>query len=320
MNETPNSFFPAGTIGSMPPDPLKPMANRHLRTLIIKLFVGPFGIRAGWRLLIFLAIVIALIAGATFMAHATKRTASPLENEVVPFLIALFSGWVMSQIEHRRIADYGLPLRGSCGSRLGQGIVFGFLAMTMLLLSMRFAGVFSFGAIGLHGLEAWKDGAMWAVVFVFVGLFEEYFFRGYPLFTLATGIKFWPSAILLSAFFGFLHHSNPNESWVGAFEAGATGLLFCFMLRRTGDLWIPIGFHAGWDWAESYFYGVPDSGFPSQAHLLNPRISGPDWLTGGSTGPEGSWLSIALLVILWMICLVWLRGKRFPNPGAIRSS
>jgi membrane protease YdiL (CAAX protease family) len=183
---------------------------------------------------------------------------------------------------------------------------------------MRLAGVFSFGAIGLHGFEAWKDAMVWGAVFLFVGFFEEFFFRGYPLFTLTTGMTFWPSAILLSALFGLLHHSNPNESWVGALEAGTTGLLFCFMLRRTGNLWMPIGFHAAWDWGETYFYGVPNSGYAFKGRLFNPTFSGPDWLTGGSAGPEGSWLCIALLVILWIISSLWLRANKYPNLDAIR--
>jgi len=168
---------------------------------------------------------------------------------------------------------------------------------------------------GHHGF-AGQYAALWGLVFLFVGFFEEFFFRGYPLFTLTTGITFWPSAILLSAFFGFIHHSTPGESWVGAVEAGATGLLFCFVLRRTGDLWMPIGFHAAWDWGEAYFYGVPDSGLAAKGHLFNPAFSGPAWLTGGSVGPEGSWLCIALLVILWIIFALWLREKKYPNPDA----
>lgn len=286
----------------------------RLARFVRECFIGPAGIRAAWRPAIFLAIIIALIAGATVTARTSGRVASPLENEVVPFLIVLFASWVMSRIERRRIADYGLPLRRAFRTRFWQGTGIGFAAITVLLASMRLAGVFSFGTIGLHGFELWKDAMVWGMIFLFVGFFEEFFFRGYPLFTLTTGMRFWPSAILLSALFGLLHHSNPNESWVGAFGAGATGLLCCLMLRRTGDLWMPIGFHAAWDWGQTYFYGVPDSGYPARGHLLNPTFSGPDWITGGSTGPEGSWLSIALLVILWIVFSLWLREKKYPNP------
>lgn len=237
------------------------------------------------------------------------------QNELVAFLVLLFASWLMSRIEHRRIADYGLPLRGASRTRFWQGVVIGFAAMTVLLVSMRLAGVFRFGTIGLRGVEVYEYAALWGLVFLFVGLFEEFFFRGYALFTLTTGLTFWPSAILLSSFFGWIHRGNPGESWMGAIEAGATGLLFCFILRRTGDLWMPIGFHAAWDWGLTYFYGVPESGYAAKGHLFNPTFNGPAWLTGGTAGPEGSWLSIALLAILWIIFALWLRGKRYPSPS-----
>jgi uncharacterized protein len=314
---TPNSLSAMTTESSQP----VPQAQNHdaheafLKTVAIELFIGRYGIRAGWRFGIFLCIVVTIIASATFVAHASKHTASALENEVVPFAIVLFAAWVMSRIEHRKIADYGLPLRRTLRREFWQGIVMGFVAITLLLASMRIAGVFSFGSIALHGGDAWRMGAWWGAVFLFVGLFEEFSFRGYSLFTLATGIGFWPSAVLLSGIFGLLHHLNPNETWVGALEAGATGLLFCLMLRRTGNLWMPIGFHAAWDWGETYFYGVPDSGYPANGHLLNSSFSGPDWITGGGTGPEGSWLCLALIVLLWIIVWFSLRTKNHPEPA-----
>jgi membrane protease YdiL (CAAX protease family) len=238
-----------------------------------------------------------------------------LNNEVVAFLIVLFASWVMSRIERRRIGDYGLPLRRAFRSQFWQGAAIGFAALSVLLGAMRLAGAFRIGTMDLHGADVFGYAALWALAFVFVGFFEEFFFRGYALFTRTTGITFWPAAILLSGFFGWIHHSNPGESWVSAIEAGGTGLLFCFILRRTGDLWMPIGFHAAWDWGETYSYGVPDSGFAAKGHLFHPAFTGPAWLTGGTVGPEGSWLCLALLVILWIGFAVWLRAKRYPNPA-----
>jgi len=310
---------------SLPRLASKPPAHALLGRFFKRAFVGTGGIRAGWRLTTFLVIFIGLVAALSFIARTLSRTKpspvtvleprSMLHNEVVAFLVLLFANWVMSRIEHRRIADYGLPLRRALGRRFWQGVVIGFAAMTMLLDSMRLAGAFRFGTIGLRGVEALEYAALWGLVFLFVGLFEEFFFRGYTLFTLATGMTFWPSAILLSAFFGWIHRGNPGESWIGAIETGATGLLFCFILRRTGDLWMPVGFHAAWDWGLTYFYGVPDSGYAARGHLFNPTFTGPAWLTGGTAGPEGSWLSLALLAILWIIFALWLRDKRYPSPS-----
>lgn len=322
MNETspgpPLEDAPAPT----PPEP----KQEPLEAWVTRGFMGPNGIRAGWRLLIFLVIVAALVAGLTLITLAVNHGKPPkaqltpmsaLLSEALLFFIVLFASWVMSKMERRRIADYGLPLRGAFGGKFWLGAVIGFASITALLAAMKLAGVFSFGEISLHGASVVKYGTAWGAAFLFVGFFEEFTFRGYPLFTLTSGMAFWPAAILLSACFGLVHRSNSGESWVGVFTAGAIGFFFCLVVRRTGDLWLPIGFHAAWDWGESYFYGVPDSGNVSPGHLFNAHFSGPTWLTGGTVGPEGSWLCVALIVILLAIFAFLLRDAKYPDPEAL---
>lgn len=288
--------------------------------------MGPNGIRAGWRLLIFLAIVVALMTGFSLLTLVLSHgkhlqpALTPLNvfaGEAVFFCIVVLATLAMAKMEHRRFGDYGLPLRNAFRGRFWQGAAIGFAAMTVLLFLMRAVGVFQFGAIGLHGIVALQYGLLWGVAFLFVGFFEEFGFRGYALFTLTTGMTFWPAAILASICFGLVHRGNSGESWVGVLTAGLVGLLLCLLLRRTGDLWMPVGFHAAWDWGESYFYGVPDSGNVTPGHLFNARFSGPAWLTGGAVGPEGSWLCVALLVILWVIFALWLREVKYPDPAAV---
>jgi hypothetical protein len=62
-------------------------------------------------------------------------------------------------------------------------------------------------------------------------------------------------------------------------------------------LWFPVGCHAAWDWAQTYFYGTPDSGLLGVGHYLNSSASGPGWIAGGTGGPEGSVLSLVVLGI-----------------------
>jgi membrane protease YdiL (CAAX protease family) len=97
--------------------------------------------------------------------------------------------------------------------------------------------------------------------------------------------------------FGLGHFFNSNETARGSATVVLFGLLLCFFLRRTGNLWCAIGFHLGYDWGQM-FYGVPDSGIVPYHHLLNSTLSGPQWLTGGMVGPEASFLTpLALLVV-----------------------
>jgi membrane protease YdiL (CAAX protease family) len=124
--------------------------------------------------------------------------------------------------------------------------------------------------------------------------------RGYSQYTLARGIGFWPAALILSSAFGLIHLRNGGEQWPGLLAAAFIGLFFCLTLRRTGTLWFAIGFHAAWDWGETFFYSVPDSGMVAPGHLLSSSLRGPQWLSGGSVGPEGSILCFLVIAATWV--------------------
>lgn len=322
MTDITSTPSPANAPAPLPPEP----PQEPLEAFVTKIFIGTSGIRAGWRVAIFVGIVAALVAGMSLVTLSVTHGKPPhpeftptlaLLNEGFLFLIVLFATWVMSRLEHRKIADYGLPWKQAFRGRFWQGAVIGFAAITALLAGMRGLGVFYFGSISLHGAAIVKYAVLWGAAFLLVGFFEEFTFRGYALFTLTTGMTFWPAAILLSICFGLVHRGNSGESWVGVLTAGLVGFLFCLLLRRTGDLWMAIGFHAAWDWGESYFYGVADSGTVSPGHLFSAKFSGPAWLTGGTVGPEGSWLCVALIVVLFVIFAVWLRDVKYPDPEAL---
>jgi membrane protease YdiL (CAAX protease family) len=289
-----------------------------------RVFYGPSELRTGYRLLIFLAIVMALINARNLMvrrlAHGADNATLFLVREVMSFLIFLLASWIMGRIEGRTIADFGLPWRSMFGVQFWQGVLLGFASISGLLVAMRGVGVFHFGSIALHGTDIWKWAIVYAFVFILVALKEEFGARGYALFTFSAGIGFWPAALLSAAFFGYSHHGNSGEDWVGLFNAGAFGLLACLLLRRTGNLWMPIGLHTAFDWGETYFYGVANSGRALPGHLLNSSASGPAWLSGGTVGPEGSVLCTLQIVVAWLICAGWLREVKYPKPASVQNT
>src|SRR5450631_1131382 len=293
-------------------------------SVLRRMFSGSSELRAGWRLLIFLTIVVALINASNlvvrWLLHKADETTLFLVREVMGFLIFLLASWIMGRIEGRTIADYGLPGRRLFRVQFWQGVLLGFASITGLLVAMRVVGVFHFGSIALHGTDIWKWAIVYALVFILVALLEEFRARGYGLFTLSAGVGLWPAAILSAAYFGYSHHGNSGEDWVGLFNAGAFGLLACFLLRRTGNLWMPIGLHMAFDWGETYFYGVADSGKTLPGHLLSSSSSGPAWLSGGTVGPEGSLLCTLLLIVVWLICAGWLREVKYPQQAPSQNS
>jgi len=213
-------------------------------------------------------------------------------------LAALLPAFLMARIEQRNFDDYGLPRRAAFGRRFWTGAAWGLGAITVLLLALRGLQVLGFGHLALHGAHILRFAAFWGVFFFVVALFEEFVLRGYLLFLLAGWAGFWPAAILLSLVFGAVHLSNSHETLTGAAGAAVIGLFFCLTLKRTGNLWFAVGFHAFWDWGETFVYGVPDSGTTEPGHLLSSVLNGPAWLAGGTAGPEASLLCFALVGLL----------------------
>jgi membrane protease YdiL (CAAX protease family) len=280
---------------------------------LVTIFIGPNGIRAGWRLLMFLA----FMGGTAFtmqfilthIPYVVRQfppdTGGPtvVTPGVAIFGEGLMLVWllvgvlIMRLIEKRTLADYGLPSSKFFGKSFWVGVPYGFAMLSLLLAGIAALHGFSLGTVDLTSAAAIHYGILYGIAFIMVGYFEEFWFRGYMQATLGSGIGFWPAAILLSLAFGAIHLNNFGEGKFGAAMAGAFGLVAAFSLARTGTIWFAIGMHAGWDWAETYFYGTPDSGLLAKGHLLNATFHGANWITGGTVGPEGSYLVPVVLAL-----------------------
>jgi membrane protease YdiL (CAAX protease family) len=234
-----------------------------------------------------------------FPAHPSSPQ-SFLREEILSFLAAFGAALVMARFERRPVGVYGLPHERAFGKLFWQGCLLGLVEVTALMGLIGAFGGYSFGSVSVHGLEIARWGGLWFVTFVAVGLSEEYLFRGYTQYTLARGIGFWPAAIFLSILFGAVHRWNPGENYVGVAGVVATGLLFAFTLRRTGNLWLAVGWHASFDFGETFLYSVPDSGMLFEHHLSTATLHGATWLTGGTVGPEGSIFSFLTMGIMAM--------------------
>src|SRR5437870_793762 len=224
------------------------LAVRFLRPI----FIGPGGLRAGWRFAIYLASFFAFLyalSWATRPLIPIHRHEHPpvwvfLFGEVESLVAAVVPALFLARMEKRPFGDYGLSPSQAFHKQFWLGTLWGIVGITVLLLVMRGVGVFYFGGLALHGTRMLKFAVFWAVLFLVVGLFEEFVFRGYSQFTLTQGMGFWPAAGLLCAVFGGIHLDNQGEALTGAMGAAFIGLFFCLTLRRTGNLWFAVGLHA----------------------------------------------------------------------------
>lgn len=209
-----------------------------------------------------------------------------------------------------------MPLRSAFRGNFWVGALVGFSSISVCLLAIFALHGFQLTGLAIHGGTIITAIAAWSAAFVIVGLAEEFSFRGYLQYTLTTGMGFWPSAVLLSVLFGLAHSTNPGETYFGLSSVVVFGLLFCLILQRTGNLWWAVGFHAGWDWGQTFFYGVPDSGISPYHNLFNSSFHGPRWLTGGTVGPEASvFTPIVLALVAFFVTRVY-RENKYQGSGA----
>jgi membrane protease YdiL (CAAX protease family) len=296
--------------------PIQP--SSHPTSGLKSIFAGHNGLRAGWRLLIFLALLgvpaAVLVAVARASGGSQQAKITPLllvVNDAVVLLALCVVTWIMAKIEHRKLSEYGLPLRHAFRKDFWVGSLLGFLAISGTLLTMFLLHGFRVTGLALHGTAIVSSLAAWSIAFLLAGLFEEFAFRGYVQYTLASGMGFWPAAFLISGLFGLAHFiADPNENVVGSAAVVLFGLLLCLFLRRTGNLWCAVGFHVAWDWGQM-FYGVPDSGIVPYHNLFNSVLSGPRWLTGGTVGPEASVLTPIALLVVALVFSRYYRENRY---------
>jgi membrane protease YdiL (CAAX protease family) len=286
-----------------------PAANRRTLRWV---FLGEHGLRAGWRVLLFVCLYQGLtIATAPVLRHFISTTptgpippALALIREFWEVLLVFGATWVLARIERRRVLSFGYTGNGKL-ALLVSGAVWGFVSLSVLIGVLWLNGSLAFDGSSLSGLAIWRYAVAWALVFLLVGVLEESLLRGYLQYTLSQGVGFWWAALLLSVAFALLHTRNNGESVLGLLAVGAGGMVFCLSLWYTKSLFWAVGFHAGWDWGESYFYGTSNSGWVMQGHLLAAHPTGNPLWSGGATGPEASLLLLPLLILMAASMWMW---------------
>jgi len=299
--ESLNEKAPSPEEPGVAPDFAGAVQMSYVRTV----FFGPDGLKAGWGLAFYVAAYYPLQSMARQWAWSLNLGADGLWSmmlaELGVLLAAVVPAVALAVVERRPWGAYGLPGRRAFGKMFWVGTAWGFGSITLLLAGLYGLQVFKLGHLALHGVRVLKFAGFWAAFFLLVGWYEEFLLRGYAQFTLTRLIGFWPAAVVLSCVFSWIHTGNEGEQWPGLLAVWVIGFFFCLTLRRTGSLWFAVGFHAAWDWGETFIYSVPDSGTLFPGHLLKASLHGPRWLTGGMVGPEGSLLCFVVIGVVGVV-------------------
>jgi membrane protease YdiL (CAAX protease family) len=280
-------------------------------------------LRAVGRLLVFVALVLIVFPAKRrwlrAALHGADGTVVYLVDHMIELAAILLFCAILATIERRPFRAFGLPWGQALGARFWQGAGVGLASLTLLVFVLRGAGALQIELSSAPALQAAGFFVVYAVVFALLALREEFLYRGYGLFTLTQVAGFWLAALASTLWFSWSHSDNANENLLGLTNVAAFGLLACLMLRRTGNLWMAIGFHTAWNWGQTYLFGVGDSGHPpAPGHLLTATVSptAPGWLSGAMVGPEGSALCTVLIAVLTVLLARVLRGVRYPERPA----
>jgi uncharacterized protein len=153
----------------------------------------------------------------------------------------------------------------------------------------------------VRALIPWFSGA----------IVEELLFRGFIFRAIRDVAGTWIAVAVSAALFGLLHAANPGSMLFSSVAiALEAGVLLAVAYAATNRLWLPIGIHAGWNYAEGTIFGTAVSGTSVHTTFLHGTLAGDASITGGAFGVEAS--VIAVPVCLVAAAILALRVKRRP--------
>lgn len=248
----------------------------------------PALVRSGWlRALLLLAAYLLLSLTIAAYLHTVEAW---IIASFVSCLVAVYLFRV--RIDRKDFLSLGLYPSG-----LYPHGVTGLLSGTLLLVAgalMVYAG----GGLRWTGIQFSAISLVSGATLMLLAAFtEELLVRGYILRNLANSMNKWMAVLVSSALFTALHGANAHLPAAGLLSIFAAGWLMAVTFLHTRSLWFPIGFHFSWNFVQGPILGFPVSGL-TLPHLLEMEQRGPDLLTGGAFGFEGSLVCALLLMAL----------------------
>lgn len=211
--------------------------------------------------------------------------------------------FMLRKVDHREWSFVWMDREAARLSMLVAGFVLGSLAVAAPAVLLLGAGQLEVVAAADGGW--WSTALLAAVVLLPSAFAEELFARGY-IFALVREAAGWKVALAgTSIGFGLLHVANPGANWQSLSVVVLAGFFLGSIVLVTGSLYAATLAHFAWNWFIAAVLHMPVSGIPV-AGSPDYRVveTGPDWLTGGSWGPEGGiaaglGLGIGLVYLFW---------------------
>jgi uncharacterized protein len=273
-------------------------------------------LRNGWWIAIFIALVAltrplySIIRGTLLDVGVPEIWLEPLS-----FSFILVITWVACRLRQQRLEHAGWKLDFRFLKLFQAGLLFSIVQISVIVAIIWLANGVSFEFNSNSTVNGLLTGFY---IFLFAAMMEELLFRGFIFQRLVDGIGIWPAQLGLALLFAIGHWSNPDMEgstllWA-SLDIGLAAILWGLAYLRTGSLALPIGMHLGWNWAQGNLFGFAVSGHGHEGLLQPVFTNSPEWLTGGSFGPEAS--VVAVVIELAAIGLLW-RWKGFKQETVV---
>jgi len=267
----------------------------------------PRGVWSIWpiRMIVFFVVLTATYLGLPVLATIYK----PQLNAMFPkevILLAITAGSVVLSILAYRLLVRWTEKRSADELSAG-GAVPQFLLGSLIgvgLFCIVYAIYLALGIATFKGLGSTAGLGVALAVGISSGVCEELIMRGGVFRIVENGLGTFIALVVSALIFGFLHAGNPGATLLSSTAiALEAGILLAAAYAVTRSLWLAIGLHFAWNFAEGGIFGAAVSGSQMKG-LLNIPLSGPPLMTGGSFGPEASLPAIAVCTAAGLIMLI----------------
>ena len=257
-------------------------------------------IRALVRLTVFVALTFLLwfLVGLMVVPLGNLLLASVLSLGLAVFTVTAL---MMRIYEMRPVYYVGLFVNRTAAGHLGVGLAMGLAASQLIVGIQWVSGWIHFAPAPVEGSRL-SAAAFGFVVLALGAAGEELLFHGYGFQQLLYAFGPWFTIVTTSILFASAHTANPAASPLGVVNTGLFGLVFGYAFWRTRDLWLPLGMHFSWNFSLACI-GSNVSGLKIRLMGASVEASGPTVWTGGDYGPEGSALTV--LVLILVLLLLW---------------
>jgi len=272
-------------------------------------------LRAAWRiagqlgLLLLVVVILSIPLAIVSLAGVSLGADFPfLASQVIGFVAITASVFIARRLLDRRsISSLGLAQKKAPADIL-MGILIAAVMMGAIFLIEWLAGWSSITRTRWGQVDLLANILVMLVVFIAVGWQEELLARGYLLRNLIDGLNIPLAVLISSAIFGLGHLGNPNVNPIAILGLLLAGLFFAYATLRSGQLWLAVGLHIGWNFFEGPVFGFPVSGLVMRGLFEHQPAPGLDIWTGGAFGPEAGLILLPALAL--GMALVWWWTRR----------